>query len=156
MKGWRFPLFGIVIGVIVATWLYPIAVQLVRQTVPTSHWFEVHSLKVGSVETGGLPIVRLDRTVRRPFSVNWILTLRRGGEYGLFVFCRRTGNSDILYATDLPEISNLGDWLRASREGDCPPLAVGTYILSIAWELEVEGHVRRVVRTESNLFEVIE
>lgn len=52
MKGWRFPLFGIVIGVIVATWLYPIAVQQIRQALPTSHWFEVHSMKVGSVESG--------------------------------------------------------------------------------------------------------
>lgn len=156
MRGWRFPLFGILIGTIVAWWLYPAASKLVRGSVPTSHWFEVNSVDVASVHIGSIPTVRIDWSIERPFVASWVTTLRRKSADGFKTYCTRSGRSEFRPDTGKPSDTAVGSQISALSGEECPALLPGAYVLTLAWAIEVDGLPPRVLRVESNIFEVKE
>jgi hypothetical protein len=154
MRQWYFPVFGFLLGTIAAWMIYPAAIPHLKRITPIEFWFEVRSVEVSSVHAGGIPRVRVDRAIRRPFTANWIVTLMRAEGEGFSVFCSRQGRNDYRPFAELPASADL-NWLMGIPPNEtCPVLVPGAYIVTFAWQIEIEGIAPRIVRIDSNIFEV--
>jgi hypothetical protein len=154
MRQWHFPVCGVLLGTVAAWMIYPAAVPYLKQIVPIAFWFEVRSVEVSSIHAGEIPRVQVDRTIRRPFTAEWIVTLRRMEEDGFSVFCSRQGRNDYRPFAELPAQTDLNWWMDIPPNEQCPPLVPGNYIMTFAWQVEIEGIPPRSVRIDSNIFEV--
>jgi hypothetical protein len=150
------PIAGIAIVVMVLAASLPQIDDSVFLLFPTSRWLEVRSIKVASpVKSTEVPLVKVDRTVRRPFTATWTLTVRQESGLGFAHFCSRYGHNDYLPDTVLPPSTDLNWWMAVPPNLPCAPLPPGRYELTIVWVIETEGLPLREVRAESNIFEVI-
>lgn len=154
MRRWYFPVFGFVLGTFVAWWVYPVATPLLKALLPIEWWFDVRSVQINSVQSGEVPRVRVARSIRRPFTANWIVTVRRSEDNGFETFCSREGRSDYRPFSELPAHTDLNWWLGIPPNDPCPAMIPGRYLVTFAWQIEVEGISPRVVRFDSNIFEV--
>jgi hypothetical protein len=154
MRQWHFPVCGFLLGTIAAWTIYPVTIPYLKQIVPIEFWFEVRSVVVSPVQAGEIPHVQVDRMIRRPFTANWIVTLRRGEGDGFSVYCSRQGRNDYRPFAELPPETDLNWWMDIPPKDKCPVLLPGTYIVTFAWQIEIEGIAPRIVRIDSNIFEV--
>lgn len=154
MRRSYFPFFGFLLGTFVAWWVYPVAAPFLKALLPIEWWFEVRSVEVRSTRLGEMPRVLVDRSIRRPFTANWIVTVRRSEEEGFAAVCSREGRDDYRPLAELPNETDLNWWLDVPPNEACPVLIPGRYIVTFAWQIEIEGISPRVVRFDSNIFEV--
>jgi len=117
--------------------------------VPTSYWFETHSLSVSDAEEGQAPRVREARTIHRGFVGLYMVEVRRVPDgdlacYGFGLVPYRGGQDG---TRDLA----LTTW--AGGDPDCRKLPPGQYRATvqrrIAWFAFLRGP-----RAESNIFTV--
>ncbi|WP_111429113.1 hypothetical protein [Rhodobacteraceae bacterium DSL-40] len=154
MKRWHFALFGILLGTATAWLLYPSASSVVLRAMSGDRWFHVHSVDIEDAVVGDSPVVHVVREIRRPFTASWIVTLRRRNGADFAVFCAREGRNDYRPSAVLPAETDLNWWMNIPPNPNCPGLLPGTYILSMSWSIEVSGLPPKVMRIESNEFEV--
>jgi hypothetical protein len=156
MKRWSFPIFGIFLGTIAAWLVFPGAIAVVQNSMPVGRWFDVDMVHVASVAEGEVPQVRITWRIRRPFAADWIATVRRFEDGDYSVQCSRTGRADFLQYYGPPLEADLDWWMGIPPNPQCPALVAGSYIVTMSWEIEIDGLPPRFVRAESNIFEVTE
>lgn len=154
MRSLLLPISGAVIGTAAAWLAMPWAGALVNAAIPASRWFEVATIAVEDAATGESPLVEVERTIRRPFTGHWTVTLRRENGEGYAAFCTRNGRNDYRPGASPPVGKDLDWWMGIPANAPCPALSPGRYIVTIAWTLEIPGLEPKVVRAESNVFEV--
>lgn len=156
MKHWSFPLSGILIGTVAAWLVFPGAITVLRRSMPVGYWFEVNTIHAESVAEGEVPDIRVDWRIHRPFAANWIVSVQRLEADGLSVQCSRTGRGDFRSDTASLQEADLDWWMEIPPKPRCTALTAGSYIVTITWEIEIDGLPSRFVRAESNIFKVTE
>ena len=68
--------------------------------------------------------------------------------------CARSGQNDYLPSSVLPGETDIDWWMNIPFNPPCPDLPVGRYILTMVWIVSVEGMPPKVLRRQSNVFEV--
>lgn len=136
-------------------WLGFMGAGTAQDLIPTSYWFEVGELSVENNEQGVCPVLHFTREINRPFSAEWLVTLRRQTEAG-FEFYKLypddpPGMADYRSDAVLPSPLTFDWWAWIdSDECDWP---VGVYQVLTEWKVDI-GHRTRIVRVESNPFHV--
>ena len=119
---------------------------------PASSWLEVSRLSIGNTLAGHPVPMVVTRTINRPFSGDWRVTVRRWEYNGWVVYCSAGGSND--YKTDalLPANLTLGWW----TEGRCALPAVGRYTVQTSWNItpNLPFLPAKFVTIDSNIFEV--
>lgn len=142
---WR---YGITFG---AMFMVLAAAQEWRQWVPANYWYEVRSVHVHDTVEGVSPAIDLDRSIRRPFSASWIVTVMRQGARGdFFTACTARGMNDYRPGNILPPDLDLDWWTQPRR---CA-LVPGSYRVHVVWHLRIDGWPAKAVRATSNVFTV--
>lgn len=154
MRAMTLPLIGIVVGTAIAWLAMPWTGAAIVSAIPTSRWFEVSAIEVADAPRGASPAVRVERAIRRAFTGHWTVTLRQETGEGYASFCARHGRNDYRVDAVLPERTDLDWWMDVPANTPCPAIPPGRYIVTIAWTLEIPGLAPKVVRAESNVFEV--
>ena len=119
---------------------------------PASWWLRVDSLTVLDARPGVAPTIIVDRTIRRDFRADWVVTVMRQGAQGFYSFCSARGENDYRPDAVLPDVVDLDWWTGPSR---CS-LPVGTYFLRTLWTIHPPGLPAKEVRAQSNVFRVRE
>lgn len=154
MRKWSRPLIGAAIGTLVAWVTVPRVEDIIYRALPVDRWFAVQALWVDNAKVGDSLPVRIELDVKRPFTANWITTLRKQQGDSFSVFCTRRGRADYQPRTAMPSDADL-DWIMdIPLNPPCDELSPGRYVVSIVWLVEVEGRPPKVARVESNVFEV--
>lgn len=156
MSRWLLPILGIVLGTFTVWYVFPRLPINYPANAPTDHWFEVTSVEVSSAAVGTIPKARVTRLIHRPFTANWIVTLRKRNGSGFLSYCVRKGTNDYRPYARLPESTDINWWMEIPPNPACPELVPGEYILTLSWELQIDGVEAKVVKVESNVFEVIQ
>jgi len=150
------PLIGAVVGTMAAWIVVPWTGMLMDAAVPASRWFKVQEIQIGNVKAGSSPLMRVDRIINRNFTGHWTLTLRRETGEGYAAFCTRHGRNDYHVGSVVPRESNLDWWMEVPPNPPCPEIPPGQYMVSMSWTLEIPGFPPKVVRADSNVFEVFQ
>ena len=154
MRRWLHPFLGAVLGTMIAWISVPKIESLVYLLVPVSRWFEVHGVSVSDTAMGSSPKVTVDRQIHRPFTGSWTVTLRRELGDGFTAVCTRNGRNDYRPGSALPADTDLRWWMAIPPGPECRRITPGRYIVTILWRVEAEGLPSKVVRAESNVFEI--
>lgn len=154
MSKWLHPFLGAVLGTIIAWVSVPRIEALVYLSIPVSRWFEVHGVAISDTVMGESAHVAVDREIHRPFTASWTVKLRRELGNGFTAVCARHGKNDYRPGSTLPPDTDLRWWMAIPPNPECRRIAPGRYIVTILWNVEAEGLPPKVVRAESNLFEI--
>lgn len=119
---------------------------------PASWWLKVDSFTVLDANLGTPPTVIVDRTIRREFRGQWVVTIMRQGSHGFYTYCTARGENDYRPGTALPDVVDL-DWWTAPKR--CK-LHVGTYYVRTLWTIYPPSLPAKTVRVQSNEFRVSE
>lgn len=117
---------------------------------PASWWFSVESLTVLDADQGNSPVVILDRTIRREFHGQWVVTVMRQGTNGFYTHCTAGGENDYRPDAALPDVVDLDWWMTPTR-CSLPP---GLYYVKTLWTINRPGLPAKEVRVQSNVFKV--
>jgi hypothetical protein len=109
---------------------------------------DVKTMIVNNTRTGASPILVVERHINQEFVAEWTVTIREVGEAGLSVVCVGRGRSHMSPKTLLPNPISLDWWI---GHNTCK-LTPGQYRLDTSWE--IIGETNRVIRTNSNIFQV--
>ena len=120
-----------------------------------SRWMDVRSIVITPEPGSEWPIVEVDRVVHRPLSAQWTRTIRREEGSRFVAFCSRTGQSDLQPDTVIPPGLDLSTWMGAPSTPPCPRLRPGRYKVTFVWVIFADSSAVRVVRGESNVFEIV-
>ena len=145
---------GVLLGAFIAWLAVPWVEAVFFYSIPASRWFEVESIGVADAASGEPHRVEVDRRIKQAFTASWTVTVRREVEEGYAPVCARSGRSDYLPDSVFPVDTDINWWMNIPPGPSCPDLAVGRYILTMVWIISVEGMPPKVVREESNVFEV--
>jgi hypothetical protein len=129
-------------------WMY--GRDLSQQLTGTESWYEVQSVVVLDAHVGEVPKMEVTRFVRKPFTAEWVATVRRLTMEGLETVCVGTGKSRYIPESRTPANLTLSWWL----DKECP-LTPGKYKVDTIWTLDVPGYRGpREVTSRSNIFTV--
>ena len=127
------------------------ALLIVGALWPASYWFEVNQIRILPAPENGPVILEVDRKIKRNFSADWHVVVRRLTPEGSWVItCVADGATDYLTKAVLPKPLTLDWW----TNGECPTLPAGTYRLHTTWQLEPQYVPTKRVTAISNVFEV--
>lgn len=105
---------------------------------PASSWFSVNSLDVHDAVEGDQIIVDYDRTIRRSFTADWRVKIRREAGDGLeWVCATKPHREDYDLKSRLPEPVTL-EWF-AWTDPRCYELPAGDYEITAIWQLNPGG-----------------
>lgn len=119
---------------------------------PSTFWIEVRSIRVFDAQAGEPVLMAVDRTIKRPFSGKWVVSVRRlmtSGRQSLY--CTASGETDYQVDSEYPEPLTLRWWTFPN----CDPLPPGTYVINTTWTVEGDGFLlnRRITKS-SNIFQI--
>lgn len=119
---------------------------------PAWFWFEVGRVHVHDAVVGEAPRMQVERTIRRPFHADWLVTVMRVEANGARVtHCTSLpGSNDYLPENALPPDLTLDWWFGPRR---CR-LSEGRYLVNTVWTIRPTWTLPRTVRAQSNVFEV--
>lgn len=126
----------------------------VRAVFPTWYWFEPRSMHVAAAVAGQPVAMAVDRIIRRPFTGQWSVTVRRATpSAGWEIVCAASGGGDYRPDAVFPDPLTL-DWWTA---GACDTLPPGQMQVSTVWWLDM-GILGAIPTRplESNVFTVSE
>lgn len=126
---------------------------IIRQITPASNWFEVRSVFIEDSTAGVSPLMKVDRTVAKPFRGEWHVTIRQmvnGGDG--YAVCIAEGASDYSAAASFPppDKFNLDWWMYPIK---CN-LGPGRYRAYTLWRIFPDGYPEKQVRATSNTFTI--
>lgn len=118
---------------------------------PASRWLHVQSIHVYDAWQGETPYMHVVRDIRRPFAGEWTASVIEVQSLAGLESCP-AASGRTAYRTDarLPPELTLS-WWRDGKPCDLPP---GRYRLVTEWRIITQGWPEKVLRTESNIFEV--
>lgn len=155
MRKMILPTIGTIIGTALAWVTIPLVGNVIDLVVPTSRWLDVGGITVQDADLGESPHVSVVRTINRPFTAEWTVTLRRETPGGHATFCARHGRDDYRVDSALPSGTDLDWWMDIpSNNLPCPAIPPGRYIVTVLWTLQIPGLNPKVVRAESNTFKI--
>jgi hypothetical protein len=118
---------------------------------PASWWLDVRSVLAFDSLTGADVMLQVDRKIRRPFTAEWRVLVRRLNPDGrLEIVCAATGGGDYRPDAALPEPLTLRWW----TNGQCPHPPPGQVMISTVWTINTGLPGPRQVVTDSNIFTV--
>ena len=117
---------------------------------PASYWFSVDRIRVFDTTQGVPPRMEIDRTIRRPFNAEWLVTVMREGKDGFYTFCTAKGENDYRPSSAFPDVLDLDWWTWPNK---CP-LPPGRYLIKTIWRLSIPGMPEKNVLAQSNIFTV--
>lgn len=107
-------------------------------TVPASFWMQVHRLDVLDTKAGEPILIEYDRTIRRAFTADWRVKIRRATGDGLEWVCATpSAREDYDSQSRLPEPVTL-QWFAWTDER-CYNLTPGQYSITASWEINPSG-----------------
>lgn len=136
----------IVVGVLAVTNLN----EYLRNITPATYWMRVDSVVVADAMQGDPVIMHVSRTVYRPFSGEWLATVRRIDVDGPVAACFSSGRNHYTTDAKLPNPLTL-DWWTHPIKCNLPE---GRYRLDTIWTISVEGYPQKTLSIASNVFEV--
>ena len=119
---------------------------------PASWWLRIDNLTILDGKVGVSPVVVVDRTIRREFRAQWVVTVLRQGRSGFYAFCTGRGENDYQPTTVLPDVVDLRWWTESER---CD-LPAGTYYVRTLWTIYPAGLPAKTIRAQSNVFRISE
>jgi len=129
-------------------WMY--GRDLTEQMTGNESWYDVQSVLVMDTPEGQVPRMVVTRFIRKPFTAEWVATVRKLTEDGIETICVGNGRSQYLPDAKLPADLNMDWWL-----GKECPLTPGKYKVDTHWTLDVPGYRGpREVTARSNIFVV--
>jgi len=117
---------------------------------PPSWFLSVDSIFVHNSMSRQEVYMRVDREIKRPFIARWDVLVREVDSKGSQVVCSSSGGGDYTPDGKLPNPLTLSWW----TSGACETLAPGVYYVSTVWTIEGGGLPDKVIKVESNIFEV--
>lgn len=119
---------------------------------PASYWLKVDFVKAVSVKQGERVPMLVDRTINRPFTGEWVVSVKRFVELGWVHHCHGTGKANYKPGGNLPTDLDLEWW----TAGACKSLPAGSYIIETSWKIKptFDFLPERQVSATSNIFEV--
>ncbi len=135
---------------IVVGWLAILAISVWHANMPASSWFDVSKVYVFDSVEGETPGMIADRTIRKSFHAQWVVTVYRKGARGFFPYCVSTGTNSYDVDDVLPDRLDLDFWTWPVR---CQ-LPEGQYQVRTRWIINPVGYAMREVRANSNIFTV--
>jgi hypothetical protein len=129
-------------------WMY--GHDLKERLTGNENWYDVQSVVVLDAPEGQVPRMSVTRFIHKPFTAEWVATVRALTTDGLVTMCVGTGRSQYLPEAKLPSDIDLTWWL-----GKPCPLTPGKYKVDTHWTLEIPGYQGpREVTARSNIFVV--
>ena len=117
---------------------------------PASFWFDVRNVQVLDTVHGASPAMVIERTIHRPFTADWTVSVLRISEDGTSAYCSVEGHNDYVPGAVIPPGVNLDWWTWPER---CE-LEVGQYVVRTLWEIRLFGFLSKDIRITSNPFNV--
>lgn len=118
--------------------------------VPGVWWLQVSRFAAFDGPAGAAVMLDVDRRIRRGFTAEWHVLVRRWAEGGWVVVCAAHGGGDYRRDAALPSPVPLEWW----TEGACSTLPPGRYLIATIWTIDRSLWPDRVVAVESNVFTV--
>lgn len=120
---------------------------------PASWWFSVDRVVVFDAPAGAPVVMQASRTIRRPFTAEWNVLVRRATPSGWEIVCTASGGGDYRPDAALPDPLTLHWW----TNGQCPVIGQsGQYMVSTIWTIGAGIAGDKRVLAESNIFTVTE
>lgn len=119
---------------------------------PASSWLEVDRVSIANtLAEQPVPIIAA-RSINRPFSGDWRVTVRRWEYNGWVVYCNASGSNNYKTEAILPSNLTLAWW----TDGQCPVLPEGRYVANTSWSIQpnLPFLPAKYVAVDSNIFEV--
>lgn len=150
MKNFAVALF-ILFMMIAAT--IPTVVPVYKENVTAKRWFTVQDVHVEDTVVGKTPVMKVDRTIHKPFHAEWIAEVHKQNPDGSFAFfCKGDGENDYNTSDRLPTGNKLNlDWWTWPTQCRLPE---GKYTVDTLWVLKLPNYPDKQVRAKSNVFEV--
>ena len=119
---------------------------------PASSWLEVDRVSIGNTLAGQPVPIIATRSINRPFSGDWRVTVRRWEYNGWVVYCNASGSNNYKTEAILPANLTLAWW----TDGQCPVLPEGRYVANTSWRIQpnLPFLPAKYVAVDSNIFEV--
>ena len=93
----------------------------------------------------------VDRTIHRPFSGTWTVSVRELSSGKIYKTCSASGHSDYDVGIDLPQSLDLAWW----TNGACTTLPTGTYVVNTEWIIRnLPLMADKYVIANSNIFKI--
>jgi len=105
-----------------------------RAFMPGTYWLVVDRLVIPDLTEGDPVVMELERTIKRPFQADWIVTLRVSTPKGLEQVCEARGASNYLTTAVLPRPLTLHWWM--GREPVACPMPPGQYVVDAVWIID--------------------
>jgi hypothetical protein len=117
---------------------------------PASWWLTVGRVTAFDAPAGASVVMEVDRTIRRPFTAEWRVLVRRYTGAGWEVVCTANGGGDYRPDAVLPSPLTLNWW----TNGQCSTPAPGQIMVSTVWRIQTGLPGVRTVVAESNVFRI--
>lgn len=118
---------------------------------PASHWLRAGPILAFDAPVGSHVVLEIDREIRRPFTAQWRVLVRRfEPSQGWVVVCAASGGGDYRPDAALPQPLTLDWW----TDGQCPHPPEGRIMVSTVWRIDTGLPGVRQVISESNVFTV--
>jgi hypothetical protein len=132
------------------TWIY--SGEFLRGFEATDNWYEVRAVTVMDAVEGDTVQVTVQRSIRRPFTAEWVVTVRKLTAEGLRSTC--TGHGRSQYLEELVQLTTVTLEWWMGRDHPCV-LKPGRYVVDSIWTLDLPSFNRpREVAVRSNVFTV--
>jgi hypothetical protein len=149
MRNILYPLIGAAVGSVVV-WVNSPQFDAFM----AARWYEVHSVTAEMEPGAEWPVVKMERSIHKPFTGTWTTTLWRQEGSGFVRYCSHDGRNDYLPDTLLPKRTNLNWWMNIPPQAPCPKLRPGRYKMTFAWIVVDDGQPLHGVRAQTNVFNV--
>ena len=135
--------------VVMAIWL---AFYVAANLWPASSWLAVDRISIGNTLAGQPAPMVVTRTINRPFSGEWHVSVLRWEHTGWVSYCNASGASNYKTEAVLPDDLTLSRW----TDGQCALLPEGRYTASTSWRIQpnLPFLPSKFVLVDSNIFEV--
>lgn len=117
-----------------------------------SWWLQVDRVTAFDAPAGAAVVMEVDREVRRPFTADWRVLVRRWQGSGWEIVCLASGGGDYRPDAVLPSPLTLDWW----TDGQCPTPPSGQIMVSTVWTINTALPGVRTVVAESNVFRIEE
>lgn len=118
---------------------------------PSSWWLTVRHVIAFDGPATAPVVMDVNRTIQRAFIADWSVLIRRWNGARWVVYCAANGGGEYRPDADLPDPVTLDWW----TNGQCTTPVQGRYLISTVWTIRGGALPDKVVRAESNVFEVL-
>jgi len=138
-------------------WLWltgiPVLAYWALYFIPTaSYWMTVGRVTAFDAPFGASVVMEVDRSIRRPFTAEWRVLVRRHDGLGWQIVCTARGGGNYRPDASLPSPLTLDWW----TDGQCPSPPPGQIMVSTTWTINSGLPGVRTVVAESNIFRVVD